>query len=385
MTKKLYISVICGGQSTEHEISIQSAKNIVAALDLNKYIISIVFIDQQGKWYLIDKYKEFLNCNLEDLIKVGLALPITITLGELKQSWQFLNSNKRHLVDCIFPMVHGTQGEDGTLQGFFELLNLPYVGADMQSSAICMQKDITKSLLRAAGIPVVDWYALRSSDGWKGLYQKLATAWHTLELFVKAVSLGSSIGTLSIKTEHEFKKAIEMVFTYDDRLIIEPRILGREIECAVLGNGHPKASLPGEIILHHEYYSYEAKYIDSNGATTLTSIDLPKIIIKRIQQMAIDAFKVVHCSGMARVDFFISNKNKLMINEINTIPGFTNISMYPKMWEATGLPCRDLLDQLIALALKRHREQKKLIRYYQVYPSHSHDLIRDSIQQRTVS
>ena len=368
--KKLHISVLCGGQSTEHEISIQSARNVVAALDTNKYVISVVFIDRQGKWYLIDKSEKFLNRDLEDLVKVGLALPITITLGELRQSWRFLDSDRRHPVDCIFPMVHGTQGEDGVLQGFFELLKLPYVGADVQSSAICMEKDITKSLLRTAGISVVDWYTLRPSDVRIDLYQKLTATWHIPELFIKAVSLGSSVGILPIKTENEFKEAVEMVFTYDDRLIIEPRIRGREIECAVLGNGNPKASLPGEIIPHHDYYSYEEKYIYLDRVTTLTSVDLSEIMIKRIQQMAIDAFKTVHCSGMARVDFFISNKNELMINEINTIPGFTNISMYPKMWEATGLPCRDLLDQLVALALERDREQKKLIRFYQVHLRH---------------
>lgn len=360
MTKKLNILVCCGGKSTEHEVSIQSARNVIATLDTNKYVISVVFIDRQGKWYLIDKSEAFLNRDLEYLVEAGLALPITITLGGLKQLWKLNSGN--YPVDCIFPMVHGTQGEDGVLQGFFELLSLPYVGADVQSSAICMGKDITKSLLRTAGIPVVDWYTLFPSDVWEGLYQKLTATWHTLEIFVKAASLGSSVGILPIKTESEFKEAIKMVFTYDDRLIIEPRILGREIECAVLGNRNPKASLPGEIIIrHHDYYSYKAKYIDPNGATTLTSVDLPEIMIKRIQQMSVDAFKTVHCSGMARVDFFISNKNELMINEINTIPGFTDISMYPKMWEATGLPCRDLLDQLIELALERYREQKKLI------------------------
>ena len=306
MTKKLNILVCCGGKSTEHEVSIQSARNIVATLNTNKYVISVVFIDRQGIWYLIDKSEEFLNRDLEDLVKVGLALPITVTFSELKQSWQLNSDRHYHPVDCVFPMVHGTQGEDGVLQGFFELLKLPYVGADVQSSAICMEKDITKSLLRTAGIPVVDWYTLCPSDMREGLYQKLTATWHTLEVFVKAASLGSSVGILPVKTENEFKEAIEMVFAYDDRLIIEPRILGREIECAVLGNGNPKASLPGEIIIrHHDYYSYEAKYVDPDGITTSTSVDLPEIMIERIQQMAVDAFKAVHCSGMARIDFFL--------------------------------------------------------------------------------
>ncbi|MFW0094824.1 MAG: D-alanine--D-alanine ligase family protein [Coxiella endosymbiont of Haemaphysalis qinghaiensis] len=366
MKKRLSVSVFCGGCSTEHEISVQSAKNVVAALDPNKYKVSVVFIDQSGKWYLIDDRGNFLTQMPQDLVSAGKAFPIIITLGEQTRPWKALNSEKYFSVDCVFPMIHGTQGEDGTLQGVLELLNLPYVGANVQTSAICIGKDISKSLLRAAKVPVADWYTLWPFDQLEVVYGSLVDQWKTTELFMKAVSLGSSVAAFPVRSAKEFKKGAENIFCYDNRLIVEPRIRGREIECAVLGNRHPKASFPGEIIFNHDFYSYGAKYIDPNSTITTTAVDLPEEIIKKIQQIAIDAFKAVRCSGMARVDFFVTSQNQIMVNEINTIPGFTDTSMYPKMWEATGLSCSALLDQLIKLALERYQEQKKLIRRYQV-------------------
>ena len=366
MVEKMHISVICGGQSTEHEVSIQSARNILNTLDTAKYLSSIIFINRSGQWYLIEK-EAFLSQVLKNLIKEGQATPITIAFGEASHPWQALNGDgNRYPADCVFPVVHGTQGEDGTLQGLLELLKVPYVGANVKSSAVCMDKDFTKTLLRAMGIRVVNWYMLSPQDTVSGLYQRLINQWNISEFFVKAVSLGSSVATVPVKTEDELQKAVQEVFRYDDRLMVEPRIRGREIECAVLGNENPKASLPGEIIPHYDYYSYNAKYLDPNGAITVTSVDLPESIIKHIQQTAIDAFKAVHCSGMARVDFFVTPENEVMVNEINTIPGFTNVSMYPKMWEVSGLPNKNLLDQLIALAIERHHAQQKLIRCYQV-------------------
>ncbi|AKQ33769.1 D-alanine--D-alanine ligase family protein [Candidatus Coxiella mudrowiae] len=367
MEKKLTVSVLCGGRSPEHEISIQSARNIVVALSPDRYKVSVVYIDQSGKWYLIDDKENFLTQGPQNLVSAEKAVPITIALGEQIRPWRVLNGEKHFYgLDCVFPMIHGTQGEDGVLQGLLELLNLPYVGANVQSSAICIEKDITKSLLRAAKVPVVDWHTLWPFDRLEGVYERLIDQWETTELFMKAVSLGSSVAIFPVKSAIEFQKRAENIFCYDDRLIVEPRIYGREIECAVLGNGHPKASLPAEIISNHDFYSYEAKYLDPNGATTTTSVNLPEEIIGKIQQIAIDAFKIVRCSGMARVDFFVTPQNQIMVNEINTIPGFTNISMYPKMWEATGLSYSALLDRLIELALERHQNQQKLIRRYPI-------------------
>ena len=364
--KKISVSVLCGGRSVEHEISIQSARNVVATLNLDKYKVSVVFTDQGGKWYLIDDRENFLTRAPQDLIFAQKAIPITVVLGEQVRPWQALHGKKRlYRVDCVFPMIHGTQGEDGALQGLLELLNLPYVGADVQSSAVCIEKDITKSLLRAAGIPVVDWYTLWSFERLERVYESLVDQWKTTELFMKAASLGSSVAICPVRSVKEFRKGAENIFCYNNRLIVEPRIYGREIECAVLGNNRQlKASVPCEIISNYDFYSYESKYIDPNGATITTAVNLPKKIIRKIQKIAIDAFKSVRCFGMARVDFFITPQNQIIVNEINTIPGFTNISMYPKMWEATGLSCSVLLDQLIELAFERHKDRQKLIHYY---------------------
>lgn len=365
--KNTSVSVLCGGRSIEHEISIQSTRNIVATLNTDKYKVSIVFIDQDDRWYLIDDKYHFLTQAPQALIAAQKAIPITVVLGEKLRPWQALNGEKNsYKVDCVFPMIHGTQGEDGSLQGLLELLNLPYVGSDVQSSAVCIEKDVMKSVLRTAKVPVSDWYTLWSYDRLEEIYESLVNQWKTTEFFMKAVSLGSSIATFPIRNSKEFQIGAENICFYNDRLIVEPRIRGREIECAVLGNRHPKASLLGEIISNYDFYSYEAKYIDPNGATTTTNVNLPKEIIEEIQKIAIDAFKAARCSGMARVDFFVTPQNQIMVNEINTIPGFTNISMYPKMWEATGLSCSALLDRLIELALERHKDQKKLIHRYQI-------------------
>ena len=363
MAKRLCVSVLCGGQSTEHEVSVRSAKNIVSFLDANKYDVSVVFIDHEGKWYLFDKLRDFLDREPEDLLSAG-GVPITVALGDSARPWQSLNGEGRHYeVNCVFPIIHGTNGEDGSLQGLLDLLNLPYVGADAQSSAICMEKDITKRLLRAADIPVLDWQTLYPGDSLEGLYQKLLPRLGS-EMFVKAASLGSSVGTMPVKTEREFQQAVKDLFRYDERVIVEPRVRGREIECSVLGNENPRASLPSEIVVYHDYYTYEAKYLDPAGARTVAPADLPSYLVKNIQKTAVDAFRAVHCAGMARVDFFLLNNEKLVVNELNTIPGFTSSSLYPKMWEVSGLPYRDLLDQLIELALQRHRYQQTLIRRY---------------------
>ncbi len=364
MAEKLRISVLCGGQSTEHEVSIRSAKNIVAALDPNQYETSVVFIDHHGKWYLIEDKKNFLDSEPQILVSSHHAQPITIIFGDSAKPWLSLNdSNRRHGVDCVFPVLHGTNGEDGSLQGLLDLLNLPYVGADAQSSAVCMEKDITKQLLRAAGVPVLDWHSVYPNDSLEGLYERLKVRFGP-EMFVKAASLGSSVGVAPVKTDEEFRQAVKDAFLYDERVLVEPRVRGREIECSVLGNENPTASLPSEIVLHHDYYSYAAKYLDPKGATTVVPAQVSPDITKKIQEMAVNAFRAVHCSGMARVDFFLLNDKNLFVNELNTIPGFTSTSMYPKMWEVSGLSYRDLLSQLIDLALQRHHHLQQLIRRY---------------------
>lgn len=366
MEKKLQLSVLCGGQSTEHEVSVRSARNVVAALDQKKYDITVIFIDHQGGWHRVERTKDFLATTAETILKLVDTEPITVVLGGKEKPWLSLTASaRRYQVDCVFPVLHGTNGEDGTLQGLLELLNLPYVGSDAQSSAICMEKDVSKHLLRAANIPTADWHTVYPNDKTDGLYQKLTARFGVSTLFVKPASLGSSVGTGPVATAQQLQQAITTALRYDERAIIEPRIYGREIECSVLGNGEPRASLPGEIIPHHDFYSYEAKYLNPEGASTVAPAQVAPDVIENIQRMAVAAFKAVHCAGMARVDFFLVDDKQLMVNEINTIPGFTNISMYPKMWEASGLTYHNLLDELINLAMERYQQQQSLIRVYQ--------------------
>lgn len=365
MRSKLQLSVLCGGQSTEHEVSVRSARNIVAALDPQKYEISVIYIDHEGGWHRVESTKDFLASTGEKLLALLKVEPITVILGGKKEPWGSLTTpGRRYAVECVFPVLHGTNGEDGSMQGLLDLLGLPYVGADAQSSAICMEKDVTKKLLRAAHIPTADWYTIYPTERRKGLYEQLVPQFGEV-MFIKPASLGSSVGTRPVSNTQEFEVAVDHALQLDERVIVEPRIYGREIECSVLGNENPRASLPGEIVLHHDFYSYEAKYLDPKGATPTAPANLSADISANVQKMAVAAFKAVHCAGMARVDFFLSRDNHLLVNEINTIPGFTNISMYPKMWEASGLSYSKLLDELINLAMERYQHQQKLVRIFQ--------------------
>ncbi|HUD44651.1 MAG TPA: D-alanine--D-alanine ligase family protein [Patescibacteria group bacterium] len=316
MIKKLKVAILFGGKSAEHEVSIQSAKNVYNALDKNKYDIVMIGINRDGQWE-IDDIKKF---------------------------------------DVIFPVLHGPFGEDGTIQGLLKTINLPFVGSDVLGSAIGMDKDVAKRLLKETKIPVVPFltFAKSSKISFEQIVKKFG-----LPFFVKPANLGSSVGISKVHSENEFKQAIIKAFSYDNKILIEQYIKGREIECSVLGNDDPIASIPGEIIPSHEFYDYAAKYLDENGAMLKIPAELSQEIIKTIQKLAIKTFKTLCLQGMARVDFFLSQKNKLYVNEVNTIPGFTNISMYPKLWEASGMPQKQLLDRLIELALERHERQTK--------------------------
>lgn len=323
LNKKLRVGVIFGGKSAEHEVSIVSARNIINALDKNKYKVIPIHIKRTENWLLDRK-----------------------TLNK---------------VDFIFPVIHGPFGEDGTLQGLLKFLGLPFVGAGVLGSAIGMDKDISKRLLKQAGIAVADFITVYSGEriSYKQASKKLGPV-----MFVKPVNMGSSVGINKAKNEKEFKKAVSKAFKYDSKIIIEQAIIGKEIECAVLGNRVPKASIPGEIIPKGGFYSYDAKYIDKDGAGLEIPAKLSKTAIKKIQQTAIRAFKVLNCEGMARVDFFLKKNGTLLVNEINTIPGFTSISMYPKLWEASGISLPKLLDKLIELALERFKKEQKLCYNY---------------------
>lgn len=357
MTDKLKLTVLCGGQSTEHEISIISATNVVSALNKNRYSVNVIYITREGEWYLIMDIDAFLQKGPEHLYKAGMVKEILIPLGRRHQAWiEFENPQKKHPVDCVFPVLHGMLGEDGALQGLLEMMNVPYVGAGVQGSVICMEKHLTKQILNSAGLPTAKWLLVDNDSEKKLIYQQMAEYLGEV-FFIKPVSLGSSIGICKVKNERDYERAIQDAFQYDDQVIAEAYIPGREIECSVLGNDKPVASLPGEVVTRHDFYSYEAKYLDPEGAELITPAVLSETVIKKIQSLAVKAFDVCQCKGMVRVDFFVEGE-EVTINELNTLPGFTNISLYPKNWEASGLDYSRLLDNLVDLALQRFRKQQ---------------------------
>ncbi len=349
--QKINVGIIFGGKSAEHEVSLQSAKNVLSALDKEKYNPVLIGIDKGGKW-LLSNQSQFLieNRNL-DLIQSQTQ----VSENAILPTEEMLGANK---IDVAFPVLHGTFGEDGTVQGLLKLAGIPFVGASVLGSAVGMDKDVMKRLLRDAGMPIANFlvYGSSTSANFEVVVNELG-----LPFFVKPCNLGSSVGVFKVHNQAEFQEAIKGAFEYDTKIIIEENIIGREVECSVLGNENPIASIPGEVIPSHEFYSYEAKYLDENGALLKIPAELPKEIIKKVRQLAVEAYKVLCCEGMGRVDFFVKNNGEVIINEINTIPGFTKISMYPKMWQASGISYTELLDKLIQLAIDRFNKEKLLI------------------------
>jgi D-alanine-D-alanine ligase len=361
MARKIRVGIVFGGRSAEHEVSLQSAKNIIDAIDTNKYELVLIGIDKQGQWHL-DEQSRFLlpitESGLPELLITGENL--ALIPGRQNNQVVAISGEKRlGSLDVIFPVLHGPFGEDGTIQGLLKLANVAFVGAGVLGSAIGMDKDVMKRLLRDAGIPIVRFIvASRYSSKQIGFDE--AQARLGLPLFIKPANLGSSVGISKVKNREEFERAVREAFRYDHKVLIEECIKGREIECSVLGNDKPIASVPGEILPRHEFYSYEAKYLDENGAALEIPAKLPLETSEHIRQLAIKTFTVLCCEGMARVDFFLRNGKEIIVNEINTIPGFTRISMYPKLWEATGISYSELIDRLIQLALERFQREQRL-------------------------
>lgn len=357
--KPIRVALLFGGKSAEHEVSIQSAKNVYNALIEKNFDVTLIGIDKKGKWaHLPNNYLLEASTELHELEFVTekrsldslQSLEMTTLLPMHHQSIQH--------VDVVFPILHGPYGEDGSMQGMLQIADLPFVGSGVLGSAVGMDKDVCKRLLRDAGLPISKFLVFR-----KGENVSFASVKKELGLpcFVKPANLGSSIGVTKVSKEDQFNKAIAEAFLYDKKIIIEESIIGRELECAVLGNDNPKASLPGEVVLHNEFYDYDTKYVDEEGADIqIPAKNLSEEQIKEMQHLAIKTFNVLCLSGMARIDFFLSKDNKFYINEANTIPGFTNISMYPKLWEASGLSYADLVEELITLALEKHSQQKVL-------------------------
>ncbi|HAE36723.1 MAG: D-alanine-D-alanine ligase [Candidatus Nomurabacteria bacterium GW2011_GWF2_35_66] len=356
--KKLKIALVFGGKSVEHEVSLQSVRNIIDALDKTKYEIVLVGINKDGSWSLKDRNNFLLNSTNPKLIALNKN---STKSKDIENSLAIISQEeKRGKIDVVFPVLHGPYGEDGTMQGFLKLAGIPFVGPSVLGSSIGFDKDITKRLLSEAGIPNTKFISFRNGDGISFLKVKKILG---LPMIVKPANAGSSVGINKISNEKEFKKAIKEAFLFDSKIIIEKFIEGkREIECAVLGNENPKASVCGEVITDskHKFYSYEAKYIDEIGAKLEIPANISKSLQRKIQDLAIKTFKVLELEGMARVDFFIDKKGKIFVNEVNTIPGFTNISMYPALWKASGLSYTKLIDELVDLAIERFNREQKL-------------------------
>ncbi len=359
---KLRVAVLFGGRSAEHEVSLQSAKSIIEALDKNKYEVVLIGINKEGQWFLNESSHFLLNADNPKLIKLnGANKAVTLVPYQKDQPLIGLgDSDTAKAIDVVFPVLHGPYGEDGTIQGLLKLANIPYVGPDVLGSAIGMDKDVTKRLLRDAGIPIGKFLTFTKSQADSLHFQDIVKDLG-LPLFIKPANLGSSVGVHKVKTEDQFKLAVKDAWSYDNKIIIEEFIKGREIECSVLGNSDPIASLPGEVIPQTDFYSYEAKYIDEKGAILKIPAELSPEIVKKVQKLAVETFKALCCEGMSRVDFFLTEDNRLLVNEINTIPGFTKVSQYPKLWEATGIPYSELLDKLIQFALERAKRDNKQI------------------------
>lgn len=358
--RRIRVAIVFGGRTAEHEVSLQSAKNIVEAIDKDKYDVVLIGIDKNGRWLLNEASTYLLNSNNPKLIALNrdakeVALVATSRDSHLLDVETKLDQGS---VDVVFPVLHGPYGEDGSIQGLLKLASIPCVGANILSSAINMDKDVMKRLLREAGLPVVRLLTLRRDSSAKPSFEEV-TGKLGSPIFVKPANLGSSIGVHKVSSSEEFGSAVADAFQFDNKILVEEAIHGREVECSVLGNDKPDASIPGEIVPNADFYSYQSKYID-DGAALKIPADLPAETVTRVQDLAIRAFKSLECEGMARVDFFVKDDADIIINEVNTIPGFTRISMYPKLWEASGLSYPDLIDRLIQLAIERAQRDGQL-------------------------
>lgn len=319
---KIRVAILYGGRSGEHEISLRSAESIIEGLDPSRYEVERIFITKDGRW-------EQRAISPDPSANPG--------------------------IDVVFPVLHGTFGEDGTVQGLLELADLPYVGAGVLASSVSMDKDVMKRLMRERSLPVVNYVTLHGGEcNLKAICDRL-----TFPMFVKPANLGSSVGISKAKTCEELKAAVDLASQYDRKILVEQGIEGREFECSVMGNDKPMAAIPCEILPFKEFYDYEDKYLLGRSQTVLPA-DLTPSQTEEMRRLAVECYQAVECEGMARVDFLMDKAGEIFINEINTIPGFTSISMYPKMWEAAGLPFSKLIDRLLELALERHAARKAI-------------------------
>ena len=354
--KKVRVGVVFGGRSGEHEVSIRSAESVLRVLDRSRYEVVPIAITKEGKW-----------------LRAREALAVMTPEKEIQQTFtsgtpvvMAPEPTDHATLDVVFPILHGPFGEDGTVQGLFELAGVPYVGAGVLGSALGMDKDVMKRLLRDAGLPIIDYWKLLAAES--DIFMKEHGKTLPYPVFVKPANLGSSVGITRVGSEEGLRDAIVEASEYDSKIIVERGVVAREIELGVLGNDDPSVSVPGEVLPAGEFYDYRAKYLDDDAKLIIPAV-LEESDAKDAQALAVESFKVLECSGMARVDLFLENStHQFFVNEINTIPGFTSISQYPRLWEASGIPFPDLVDRLIQLAIERHQQRSKRRTSYKKLP-----------------
>lgn len=356
MSKKKKVAILYGGRSVEHGVSVNSARNIFEYLDKDKFEALPIGISGGGQW--------FLTNGITKDIAQGKALGLL--LDPSHAGFMILSNGDRFKADIVFPVLHGTDGEDGSIQGLVKAMDIPMVGTGVLGSSMAMNKAVSKRLLKEAGLPVTDFLAFRYSDKdsitFAAVSKKLG-----VPFMVKAASLGSSVGVSKVKNRNDFKKALEEAFRYDDEVIMEEYVSGREIECAILGNYPPEASYPGEIVISkkYEFYTFDAKYVDPDAVRIEVPAKLTKPVAEKIRKASVKAFQALNCEDFSRVDLFLDKKGKIYINEINTIPGFTNSSMYPVMWKERGIGFTELITRLLTLAQERYEKSKRVERDFQ--------------------
>jgi D-alanine-D-alanine ligase len=346
---KTTVALLFGGRSAEHEVSLISAAAIYRNIDKSRFRVLSIFINRRGEW------------------KKAASPLLPASRLNKGRSFSFLpwegKKEANISADIYFPVLHGPYGEDGTIQGLLEMADVPYVGAGVAASAVGMDKAVMKELFARRHLPIVNHLTLLDTE-WKrdrsAVLGRIGEEF-SFPVFVKPANLGSSVGISKVKSYAEISSALRRAFCYDRKILVEQGIIGREVECSVLGNDNPRASLPGEVIPHREFYDYRDKYLEGKTRFRIPA-DLPAAKIQEVQELAVEAYRTVECSGMARLDFFLESRtDKLYLNEINTIPGFTEISMYPKLWEASGLPFGRLVEELIRLGFERHRRKKRCV------------------------
>lgn len=349
----LNLALLLGGPSPEHEISLRSARNILAALDTSRYTVTCIGIDHEGGWHLLDDSWG---------TQVSKDAPALALMPGKKGARIFRIDTQEFLpdFDVVFPITHGPRGEDGTLQGLLRTMNYAFVGPDVLGSAVAMDKDVAKRLMQAAGLEVAAWECFLSHEADSVDFMSLANKLGT-PMFVKPANMGSSVGVHKVTDASELQAAVEDAFQYDRKVIIEEMLHGRELECAVLGNVNPDVTTVGEVVVvSNEEYSYEAKYESPDAAKIVIPAEVDNATLGRLQIIARQAYMALCCEGLSRVDMFLTAEGDIYVNEINTLPGFTDISMYPKLWEHAGLSNAKLLDALIDCAIERHEEQNRL-------------------------